>query len=175
MVTLASCRITRASERAIGILDLSHHANKKEELFARGSVRQDIIARGTEMESATILLADDEALLLIEFEGALADAGFLVLAVTSASQAIKLLNSEDSEIAGVVTDIRFGSFPDGWEVARVARENDADMPVVYISGHGLLDWQAMGVANSIMLEKPFPLEKLVTTVSQLLDARPPLA
>jgi DNA-binding NtrC family response regulator len=75
----------------------------------------------------------------------------------------------------VVTDIRFGSFPDGWEVARVARENDADMPVVYISGHGLLDWQAMGVANSIMLEKPFPLEKLVTTVSQLLDARPPLA
>jgi hypothetical protein len=48
---------------------------KKEELFARGSVRQDIIARGTEMESATILLADDEALLLIEFEGALADAG----------------------------------------------------------------------------------------------------
>lgn len=57
------------------------------------------------MESATILLADDEALLLIELEGALADAGFLVLAVTSGLRAIELLNSADSEIAGVVTDI----------------------------------------------------------------------
>ncbi|ARS67569.1 response regulator [Sinorhizobium meliloti] len=126
------------------------------------------------MESATILLADDEALLLIELEGALADAGFLVLAVTSGLRAIELLNSADSEIAGVVTDIRFGSFPDGWEVARVARENDADMPIVYISGHGSLDWQSQGVSNSLMLEKPFRLEHLVATVSQLLDARPPL-
>lgn len=42
------------------------------------------------MEWATILLADDEALLLIELEGALADAGFLVLAVTSGLRAIEL-------------------------------------------------------------------------------------
>ncbi|AGG69910.1 hypothetical protein FB001_12127 [Ensifer sp. SEMIA 135] len=42
------------------------------------------------MESATILLADDEALLLIELEGALADAGFLVLAVASGLRAIEL-------------------------------------------------------------------------------------
>ncbi|PND20244.1 MULTISPECIES: response regulator [Sinorhizobium] len=127
------------------------------------------------MESATILLADDEALLLIEFEGALADAGFLVLTVTSGFRAIELLNSTDSEIAGVVTDIRFGSVPDGWDVARIAREKNADLPIVYISGHGSLDWQSKGVSNSVMLEKPFPLEDLVTTVSQLLADRPPLA
>ncbi|MDK1386396.1 response regulator [Sinorhizobium sp. 8-89] len=126
------------------------------------------------MESATVLVADDEALLLLEFEGALTDAGFLVLAVTNGERAIELLNSADSEIAGVVTDIRFGKPPDGWEVARVAREADPDMPIVYISGHGFLDWQAKGVSNSIMLEKPFPLAELVTTVSQMLDDRPPL-
>jgi DNA-binding response OmpR family regulator len=42
------------------------------------------------MESPIILLADDEALLLIELEGALADAGFLVLVLTSGLRAIEL-------------------------------------------------------------------------------------
>ncbi|MDE4586356.1 response regulator [Sinorhizobium meliloti] len=95
------------------------------------------------MKPATILLADDEALLLLDY---------------------------DSEIAGVVTDIRFFGLPDGWSVARVAREIDPDMPVVYVTGHGALEWPSRGVANSILLEKPFALAQLVTAVSQLLNA-----
>jgi two-component system cell cycle response regulator CpdR len=54
----------------------------------------------------------------------------------------------------VVTDIRFRELPDEWEVARVAREIDPDLPIVYISGPVLPDWASRGVSNSIMLEKP---------------------
>ncbi|MDX0438881.1 response regulator [Sinorhizobium medicae] len=127
------------------------------------------------MEPDTILLADDEALLLIDYEYALADAGFVVMAVTSGGKAIEVLKSAGSGIAGVVTDIRFHQLPDGWSVARVAREIDPDMPIVYVSGHGALEWASRGVANSIMLEKPFPLAKLATVVCQLLRDRPPRA
>jgi DNA-binding NtrC family response regulator len=128
-----------------------------------------------DMEVVTILLADDEALLLMDFEVALTEAGFHVAAVTSGSKAIDILRSANSPIQGVVTDIRFRELPDGWEVARVAREIDPDMPIVYISGHGALDWPSRGVPNSIMLEKPFTSSQLVTAVSQLLNARPPRA
>ena len=127
------------------------------------------------MEAVTILLADDEALLLMDFEVALTDAGFHVTAVTGGSKAIDILRSANSPIQRVVTDIRFRELPDEWEVARVAREIDPDLPIVYISGPVLPDWASRGVSNSIMLEKPFTSSQLVTAVSQLLNARPPRA
>lgn len=130
---------------------------------------------GIVMEAVTILLADDEALLLMDFEVALADAGFHVTAVTRGGKAIEILRAANAPIDGVVTDIRFGEYPDGWEVARVAREIDPDIPVVYISGHGAVDWASKGVPNSIMIEKPFTSSQLLTAVSQLLNARPPRA
>ncbi|MDW9791920.1 response regulator [Sinorhizobium meliloti] len=109
------------------------------------------------MEAVTILLADDEAILLYDFETSLTDAGFLVISVTSGSKAIDILRSANSPIQGVVTDVRFRELPDGWEVARIAREIDPNMPIVYISGHGAPDWTSRGVPHSIMLEKPFAL------------------
>ncbi|MQX95130.1 response regulator [Sinorhizobium medicae] len=123
------------------------------------------------MEAVTILLADDEAILLLDFESALTDAGFLVTAVSSGAKAIEILKS-GAAIVGVVTDIRFCQPPDGWQVARVAREIDPNMPIVYISGHAALERSSNGVPDSIMLEKPFTSAQLVTAVSQLLNARP---
>ncbi|ASP73957.1 response regulator [Sinorhizobium meliloti] len=121
------------------------------------------------MKPATILLAEDEALLLLDYEAALADAGFVVVAVARGGKAIEVLRSADSEVAGVVTDIRFYELPNGWSVARVAREIYPGIPVVYGTGHGALEWHSRGVANSILLEKPFALTQLVTAVSQLLN------
>jgi DNA-binding NtrC family response regulator len=119
------------------------------------------------------LLAEDEALLLVDFEGALKEAGFGVVAVTSGGRAVELLTSDDSAIQGVITDIRFPQRPDGWEVARIARKIVPDMPVVYVSGDSAPDWASEGVPNSIMLEKPFAMAQLVTAISQLLNDRPP--
>ncbi|OAP35169.1 transcriptional regulator [Sinorhizobium glycinis] len=125
------------------------------------------------MEPVTILLAEDEGLLLTEFEQALTDAGFGVVAVTSGIKAIKHLNAAEPCMHGVVTDIRFREPPDGWDVARVAREIDPETAVVYISGDSAPDWASKGVPNSIMLEKPFAMAQLVTAISQLLNDRSP--
>ncbi|WP_339073331.1 response regulator [Sinorhizobium meliloti] len=127
------------------------------------------------MEAVTILLADDEAMLLLDYESALTDAGFLVTAVSSGAKAIAILTSGGSIVDGVVTDIRFFHPPDGWQVAHVARQIDPNMPIVYISGHAALEWASNGVPDSIMLEKPFTPAQLITAISQLLNARPPRA
>ncbi|MQX79833.1 response regulator [Sinorhizobium medicae] len=127
------------------------------------------------MEAVTILLADDEAILLLDFKSVLTAAGFLVAAVSSGAKAIEKLKSGDEIVDGVVTDIRFCQPPDGWQVARVAREIDPNMPIVYISGHAALEWASNGVPDSIILEKPFTSAQLITAVSQLLNARPPRA
>lgn len=123
------------------------------------------------MESVPILLAEYETLLLLDFEQALAEAGFGVIAVSSGRKAIALLNSGDASIQGMVTDIPFREPPDGWDVARVAREIDPEIPVVYVSGDSAPDWASKGVPNSIMLEKPFAMAQLVTAISQLLNGR----
>jgi hypothetical protein len=44
-----------------------------------------------------------------------------------------------------------------------------------MSGKDADDWASKGVPNSIMLAKPFAPAQLVTAVSQLLNASPPIA
>jgi two-component system, cell cycle response regulator CpdR len=125
------------------------------------------------METVTILLVEDEGLLLLDFEHALAGAGFAVIAVTSGRRALGLLSDPAASVQGIITDIRFGEPPDGWEVARVAREIDPEMPIVYVSGDSAPDWASKGVPNSLMLGKPFAMAQLVTAISQLLNDRRP--
>lgn len=69
-------------------------------------------------------------------------------------KAIEILRSADSPILGAVTDIRFGELQAGWEVARIAREIDSDIPIVYISGHGAVDWPKRGVPDKHYDRKP---------------------
>ncbi len=126
---------------------------------------------GIRWKPSRYCLAEDGALLLIDFEQGLLEAGFRVVATTSGRQALELLNAAESIFQGVVTDIRFREPPDGWDVARVAREIDPEIPVVYVSGHGTPDWASKGVPNSIMLEKPFAMAQLVAAMSQMLNDR----
>ncbi|WP_037402097.1 response regulator [Sinorhizobium fredii] len=124
------------------------------------------------MEPVTIMLVEDEGLLLFEFEEALTEAGFNVVAVSSGTKAMDYLRSAEGAAKGVVTDIRLPDRAfDGWEVARIAREIDPEVVVVYISGHGAVDWPSKGVPNSIVLEKPFAIAQLITAISQLLNGR----
>ncbi|APO75691.1 response regulator CheY-like domain-containing protein [Rhizobium etli 8C-3] len=121
------------------------------------------------MDPVTILLVDDEASVLNVFEDALADAGFEVRTVADGRKAIQYLAAADPPVQGLITDIRLGDGPDGWEVARAAREIEPLTPVVYTSGDSAADWASKGVPNSIMLQKPFALAQLVTAISQLLN------
>lgn len=86
---------------------------------------------------------------------------------SSGTKAVEYLRSAEGAAEGVVTDIRIPDRAlDGWEVARIVGEIDPEVAVVYISGHGAVEWPSRGVSNSIVLEKPFAIAQLDFTTSQ---------
>ena len=83
------------------------------------------------------------------------DAGFPVLETCDASEAIKLIDMRGISIEVLLTDIRLGKGPDGWDIARHTRSKLHDIAVVFVSGDSAKDWSEAGIDKSVMLAKPF--------------------
>jgi DNA-binding response OmpR family regulator len=121
----------------------------------------------------TLLVVEDDQLIQAMIEEALSDGGFESAITASGKEAIEFLKSEKSQYRAVLTDINLPGNVAGWEVARVAREIDPTMPVVYMTGTHGEEWASKGVPNSVLLLKPFAPAQLVTAVSALLNISPP--
>ena len=119
-----------------------------------------------------MLLVEDESLVAAVVQEALEEGGYAVRFVTSGTEALAAIDSDDT-IAGVLTDIRLGAGPDGWEVARYAREKTPGIPVVYMTGDSAADHTSRGVPDSLVLQKPFVAAQVITAISTLLNQVPP--
>ncbi len=122
------------------------------------------------MQAPTILLVEDEALIVEILTAEFADTGFEVVVANDGNRAIAELDADAARFKAVVTDIRLGKGPDGWDVGRRARELVSDMSVVYVSGDSTHDWSSKGVPESVVILKPFAPTQLVTAVSTLISA-----
>ncbi len=116
-----------------------------------------------------ILYVEDDAVVRLSLAAALEEAGFVVREVGNGREALDALATEGEDVRGLVTDVNLGSEPDGWTVARQARERDAALPVVYVSGESQEAWAAQGVPNSVMIAKPFVPTQVVVALSMLLN------
>ena len=116
-----------------------------------------------------ILLVEDEALIRMNLKEELPEAGFEVVVATNGKDALAELGTDASRFRAVLTDIKLGNGPDGWDVARRARELMPKLPVVYISGDSAHEWPVKGVPNSVMVPKPFVGAQIMTAVSMLLN------
>jgi CheY-like chemotaxis protein len=115
-----------------------------------------------------VLLVEDEPLVLLVAQDALEAGGYTVVPVQLASEALEVLDSRISELSGLVTDIRLPGGPDGWEIARHARELKADIPVVFATADSAADWPVKGVPNSVVVQKPYAGAQLLTALSTLM-------
>ncbi|WP_341632110.1 response regulator [Sphingomonas agri] len=122
------------------------------------------------MPEPIILLVEDEPLVLLVAQDALEAGGFTVIPVQLASEAISLLEKRSPELSGLVTDIRLPGGPDGWDIARHARELRADLPVVYTTADSAGEWPVQGVPNSVVVQKPYAGAQLLTAISTLMTA-----
>ena len=116
-------------------------------------------------EAVTVLLVDDDPLVHEVIRLALEDGGFDVLSAATGSEAIALLDARHASIHALVTDINLGKDVDGWAVAKHARELEARLPIVYITGDSGYEWRSQGVPESIVIEKPFVAAQIVTAVA----------
>lgn len=120
------------------------------------------------MPGPVVLLVEDEPLVLLVAQDALEAGGYTVVPVQLASEALEVLDSRISELSGLVTDIRLPGGPDGWEIARHARELKADIPVVFATADSAADWPVKGVPNSVVVQKPYAGAQLLTALSTLM-------
>jgi CheY-like chemotaxis protein len=139
-----------------------------------GTVLQRRGEEGILEDAVVILVVEDDELIQAVVEDALTEGGFEIALASSGEQAVELLNAADPVCRALVTDINLAKNKmDGWAVARHARENKPDMPVVYMTGDAADDWPSQGVPNSILITKPFAPAQLVTAISQLLNTGAP--
>lgn len=125
------------------------------------------------MEDApTILVVEDEVLILNMMESTLEDGGFKVVLASSGERAIQMLDAQNPPFRAVITDVNLGRKTSGWDVAKHAREIDPEIAIIYVTGHGAVDWASHGLPKSILMTKPFAVAQLLTAVSNLLNASP---
>jgi DNA-binding response OmpR family regulator len=117
-----------------------------------------------------LLYVEDEPITQDLVEAALREAGFEVLTANDGHEALAQLGAKSGVLRGLITDINLGDCPDGWEVARNARESINGLAVVYVSGACEHEWTAKGVPNSLMIAKPFAPAQIVVAISSLLVA-----
>jgi CheY-like chemotaxis protein len=116
-----------------------------------------------------LLLAEDEPLIQLASQDALEGGGYAVVTASNGVEALAIIEERHAELAGLVTDIRLGEGPSGWELAHRARELHALIAVVYVTGDSAAEWNANGVPNSVVLQKPYADAQLLTAISNLLN------
>jgi PAS domain S-box-containing protein len=128
------------------------------------------LARGTGGE--TILVVEDEELVLNAAHAILEQAGYQVLCARSAGEARRLCERHVGRIDLLLTDI---VMPDGSGPQLVAALPDHQRPprVLYMSGYATNEARR-GFDRDDILAKPFGAAALTRRVRELLDARPPL-
>ena len=122
----------------------------------------------TDPVSSLLLYVEDDSLIQLTVVESLEEAGFKLLVADSGEQAVQLLVAHAADLRGLITDVNLGDRPDGWAIAREARQLVAGLPVVYVSGASEHEWTSRGVPGSTIIAKPFANTQLVVAISALL-------
>ena len=131
-----------------------------------------VAAVPAEAKAPTILLAEDEEIVRDLTEQILKNAGYAVLTANDGTAALALYEEHRSAIDGVVTDIVMPGIG-GRGLAREIRERDAELPIVFISGHHEETAETLQLGTgAALLQKPFSVAALVEAIGRLLGEEP---
>jgi DNA-binding response OmpR family regulator len=113
------------------------------------------------------MVVEDECLIATLVHESLERGGFNVMTLRNGAEAWRMLDQAGPPPV-LVTDINAGEGPNGWEIARYARDRRPDIAVVYMTGAAAHEWPIHGVSQSIMVPKPFAPSAIILAVSKLL-------
>lgn len=118
----------------------------------------------------TVLLVEDDPLVLLGAEQALSLAGMTVLTACDAETALQIMAASPPD--AVISDIRLPG-ADGFELLRRVREQDNEVPVILMTGHGDIRMAVDAMHNGAydFLEKPFSSDRLTEVARRALEKR----
>ena len=117
----------------------------------------------------TILLVDDDAILLESTGILIKRMGFTLLTAPDGLEALDVFRSHQGEIRCVITDLTMPRM-DGWETLAALRQLEPELPVILTSGYD----KAQVLSGSqpdrpqAFLEKPYSLQQLCDALGQAL-------
>ena len=116
-------------------------------------------------DAPALLYVEDDTLLSEVGIAAFEDAGFAVVLASTSAEAIAAIDGRGGEFRALITDIDLGNGPDGWGVAKHARERFPEIPIIYVTGGNADEWPHLGVPGSSLILKPYAVTQLVVAVS----------
>ena len=121
-----------------------------------------------------VLVVDDEQGLRELVCRTLQAEGYDTLEAGHGAEALEVLETAPAPVDLVVTDVVMPGM-DGRELGRRLSQRWPDLPILYISAYDVNDIFRRGSPRSSapFLQKPFPMEGLVTTVRGLIANRTP--
>jgi DNA-binding response OmpR family regulator len=115
----------------------------------------------------SVLVVEDERELCALLTDILESEGFTTRCTQTAEQAYDALRRGE-RFACMVVDVNLGRGHTGYDVARFARQLDAALPVIYVSGQTSPEsFNTHGVPGSLFLPKPFGPDELMTQLGKL--------
>lgn len=116
----------------------------------------------------SVLIVEDNYLLL-EMLGSLCEQqGIRVLAASSGEAALTMLRERGTEIDWLFTDITLPGLIDGWDVAAAYRGFHPHRPVIYASTTARIERRS--VPGSIFVHKPFQIREIIALARMMTGA-----
>jgi signal transduction histidine kinase/CheY-like chemotaxis protein len=139
-------------------------------LPAEQSIVRDNSLAGTDLSGKeTILLVDDEDLLLTMGTKVLSTFGYRVITATTGQKALEILDRNDPQIDLVITDLVMPAMS-GRELVERIQQTVPGMRILCTSGYA---WPSAQVSDQPYLQKPFTAQDLLLKVRQLLGPHSP--
>jgi two-component system C4-dicarboxylate transport response regulator DctD len=119
---------------------------------------------------SSVFLVDDDKDLLNATKQTLELAGFSVSAFSTAADALGALAAGFAGV--IVSDIRMPQM-DGQQLFSRVKEQDADLPVILVTGHGDIPMAVKAIQDGAydFLTKPFATDRLVQSVRRAAEKR----
>ena len=118
--------------------------------------------------SGTILVVDDESLLLTMSETILSEFGYHVLTASSGQKALAILSQPATKVDLVITDLVMPGMS-GRELIEHIRQADPALPIICTSGYVMAEDKKVGAGY---LQKPFTSSELLLKVKSVLASAP---
>jgi CheY-like chemotaxis protein len=118
------------------------------------------VVNGELKDVPIVLVVEDEEWLQEIVHDALREGGFDVTIVASGQEAVAKLESGVVKYSALVTDVNLKGPMTGWEIARLVRQIDPALPIVYMTG------AAADHSTKVERATPvFPIEKIICSKS----------
>jgi two-component system, NtrC family, nitrogen regulation response regulator NtrX len=121
----------------------------------------------------TVLVVDDEKNIRRTLQLVLEGEGYQVLAVETAEEGLRLLQSPNTPVDLALFDVKLPGMSGLEALERIRKdESTRDIPIIVISGHATVNdaVQAIKLGASDFFEKPLVRERVLVSVRNVLDA-----